>query len=150
MIFDDISVKVLKHFQFQRGMASSHTQRVIFLACGSFNPPTIMHLRLFELAKDHFRRHQPQSTVLGGIMSPTHDAYGKSSLIPSGHRVTMAKLAVSQSPFITVSDWEVNQEGWSRTRNVLDQYSRIAIEGSADWLPNLGSEKQVLIYTSFS
>lgn len=26
---------------------------VVLLACGSFNPITNMHLRLFELAKDH-------------------------------------------------------------------------------------------------
>ena len=48
-------------------MASSPAQRVIFLACGSFNPPTNMHLRLFELAKDHFRERQPLSTVLGKV-----------------------------------------------------------------------------------
>ena len=46
-------------------MSSSPAQRVIFLACGSFNPPTNMHLRLFELARDHFRDRQPLSTVLG-------------------------------------------------------------------------------------
>ena len=48
-------------------MSASSAQRVIFLACGSFNPPTNLHLRLFELAKDHFRVHQPLSTVLGDI-----------------------------------------------------------------------------------
>lgn len=26
---------------------------VVMVSCGSFNPPTIMHLRMFELAKDH-------------------------------------------------------------------------------------------------
>ena len=42
-------------------------QRVIFLACGSFNPPTHLHLRLFELARDHFRVHQGAATVLGKL-----------------------------------------------------------------------------------
>ena len=42
-------------------------QRVIFLACGSFNPPTHLHLRLFELARDHFRVHQGAATVLGEV-----------------------------------------------------------------------------------
>ena len=123
-------------------MASSPAQRVVFLACGSFNPPTNMHLRLFELARDHFRTHQPLSTVLGGVISPTHDAYAKSSLIPSNHRLSMARLAVSQSPFVKVSDWEVKQEGWSRTRLVLDEYTRLAREGVADWLPKLGLPDQ--------
>ena len=48
-------------------MSSSPAQRVIFLACGSFNPPTNMHLRLFELARDHFRDRLPLSTVLGKV-----------------------------------------------------------------------------------
>ena len=123
-------------------MATSSAQRVIFLACGSFNPPTNMHLRLFELARDHFRANQPLSTVLGGVISPTHDAYKKSSLIPSTHRLSMARLAASQSSSVTVSDWEVKQEGWSRTRLVLDEYTQLAKEGTAEWLPSLGSPDQ--------
>lgn len=123
-------------------MATSPAQRVIFLACGSFNPPTNMHLRLFELARDHYRTHQPLSTVLGGVISPTHDAYAKSSLIPSRHRLAMARLAVVGSSMVKVSDWEVKQEGWSRTRLVLDEYTMLAKEGRADWLPSLGTTDQ--------
>jgi len=122
--------------------AASPAQRVIFLACGSFNPPTNMHLRLFELARDHFRVHCPLSTVLGGVISPTHDAYGKATLIPATHRVSMARLAVTNSPCVKVSDWEVKQEGWSRTRLVLDQYTRLAREGMVEWLPDLGRSEQ--------
>ena len=55
--------------------AASPAQRVVFLACGSFNPPTHMHLRLFELARDHWAAARPASTVLAGVISPTHDAY---------------------------------------------------------------------------
>jgi len=102
-----------------------------------------MHLRLFELARDHFRTHQPLSTVLGGVISPTHDAYKKSSLISSSHRLSMARLAVSLCEgSVAVSDWEVMQEGWSRTRLVLDEYTRIARQGKAEWLPDLGSPAQ--------
>jgi len=75
-------------------------------------------------------------------MSPTHDAYKKSSLIPSTHRLSMARLAASQSSSVTVSDWEVKQEGWSRTRLVLDEYTQLAKEGTAEWLPSLGSPDQ--------
>ena len=40
-----------------------------------------------------------------------------------------------------MSDWEVRQEGWSRTRLVLDSYKNIADNAQQDqsWLPNLGS-----------
>jgi len=127
-------------------MSSSPAQRVIFLACGSFNPPTNLHLRLFELAKDYFRVHLPLSTVLGGVISPVHDGYKKSSLISSEHRLEMSRLAVSRADsWVRVSDWEVKQEDWSRTRHVLDSYTRIAQcpnSESSDWLPDLGSDDQ--------
>ena len=94
---------------FPHHMAASPAQRVIFLACGSFNPPTNMHLRLFELARDHYRAHQPLSTVLGGVISPILDAYAKASLISSRHRLALARLAVVKSSMVKVSDWEVKQ-----------------------------------------
>uniref|UniRef100_A0A3Q0R3P9 Nicotinamide nucleotide adenylyltransferase 1 n=1 Tax=Amphilophus citrinellus TaxID=61819 RepID=A0A3Q0R3P9_AMPCI len=34
-------------------MEGQSTTRVVLLACGSFNPITNMHLRMFELARDH-------------------------------------------------------------------------------------------------
>lgn len=34
-------------------MDTSKKTEVVLLACGSFNPITNMHLRLFELAKDY-------------------------------------------------------------------------------------------------
>ena len=94
---------------FPHHMAASPAQRVIFLACGSFNPPTNKHLRLFELARDHYRAHQPLSAVLGGVISPILDAYAKASLISSRHRLAMARLAVVESSMVKVSDWEVKQ-----------------------------------------
>ena len=32
---------------------ANQVRNALLLSCGSFNPPTIMHLRLFELARDH-------------------------------------------------------------------------------------------------
>ncbi len=32
---------------------------MVLLSCGSFNPPTIMHLRMFELAADALRKVRP-------------------------------------------------------------------------------------------
>ena len=32
---------------------------MVLLSCGSFNPPTIMHLRMFELAADALRKVGP-------------------------------------------------------------------------------------------
>jgi hypothetical protein len=52
---DNIAVRGLhvgQHHQLLP-MDSSKKTEVVLLACGSFNPITNMHLRLFELAKDY-------------------------------------------------------------------------------------------------
>lgn len=36
---------------------------VLLVACGSFNPPTIMHLRMFELAADALRGVRSPSSL---------------------------------------------------------------------------------------
>jgi nicotinamide mononucleotide adenylyltransferase len=51
------------------------TTKVLLLACGSFNPPTLLHLRMFEVARDTLRKQGLQ--VVGGVISPVHDGYGK-------------------------------------------------------------------------
>ena len=38
-----------------RRRSGAARQPVVLLACGSFNPPTIAHLRMFELAADTLR-----------------------------------------------------------------------------------------------
>uniref|UniRef100_A0A8D0DJD4 Nicotinamide nucleotide adenylyltransferase 3 n=1 Tax=Salvator merianae TaxID=96440 RepID=A0A8D0DJD4_SALMN len=88
------------------------------LACGSFNPITNMHMRLFELARDHF--HQTgKYQVRGGIISPVNDNYGKQGLVAAKHRIAMARLALETSEWIKVDSWESEQEQWSETVEVL-------------------------------
>ncbi|KAK9886112.1 hypothetical protein WA026_014899 [Henosepilachna vigintioctopunctata] len=55
-------------------------------------------------------------------MSPVHDAYAKNGLESAAHRKEMVKLAVKTSDWIKLSDWECNQESWSRTRQVLNYH----------------------------
>ncbi|XP_027740169.1 nicotinamide/nicotinic acid mononucleotide adenylyltransferase 3 [Empidonax traillii] len=91
---------------------------VILLACGSFNPITNMHLRLFELARDHL--HQTgRYQVIEGIVSPVNDNYGKKGLVSARHRIAMAKLALRTSDWIRVDPWESEQETWTETVKVL-------------------------------
>jgi len=114
-------------------------ERIVLLACGSFNPPTVMHLRMFELARDYFRANKPGIPVLGGILSPTHDCYKskKPSLISSTHRLAMSKAAVKGSDWITVSDWETRQTDWTRTRKVMEEYSEMLNSSSKpEWAPS--------------
>ncbi|XP_037805657.1 nicotinamide/nicotinic acid mononucleotide adenylyltransferase 3 isoform X1 [Lucilia sericata] len=95
--------------------------RIVLIACGSFSPPTPMHFRMFEIAKDHFEM-QGTHKVIGGIVSPTHDAYGKKGLAPGKHRCSMVKLALQSSTWIRLSEWETQQDGWSRTQAVLQYH----------------------------
>ncbi|NXP10039.1 NMNA1 adenylyltransferase, partial [Thinocorus orbignyianus] len=91
---------------------------VVLLACGSFNPITNMHLRLFELAKDYLHE-TGKYKVIKGIISPVGDAYKKKGLISANHRVTMAKLATKSSEWVEVDDWESSQSEWLETVKVL-------------------------------
>uniref|UniRef100_A0A8C6ZSK9 Nicotinamide nucleotide adenylyltransferase 3 n=1 Tax=Nothoprocta perdicaria TaxID=30464 RepID=A0A8C6ZSK9_NOTPE len=91
---------------------------LILLACGSFNPITNMHMRLFELARDHL--HQTgQYEVIEGIVSPVSDNYRKQGLVSAKHRVAMARLALETSDWIRVDPWESEQETWTETVRVL-------------------------------
>ncbi|XP_074070990.1 nicotinamide/nicotinic acid mononucleotide adenylyltransferase 3 isoform X2 [Macrotis lagotis] len=91
---------------------------VILLACGSFNPITNMHLRLFEVARDHL--HQTgMYQVIEGIISPVNDNYGKKDLAAAKHRVAMVQLALQTSNWIRVDQWESEQKEWIETVKVL-------------------------------
>ncbi|EDW84729.2 uncharacterized protein Dwil_GK12977 [Drosophila willistoni] len=92
--------------------------RITLIACGCFSPPTPMHMRLFEIARDHFEMAGTHK-VIGGIISPTHDSYGKKGLAPALDRCAMVKLALQSSNWIHLSDWEVRQSQWTRTTSVL-------------------------------
>lgn len=92
---------------------------VVLVSCGSFNPITTMHMRIFgmvekntnywiESAKDYFEK-ELQVPVLGGFCSPVHQKYGekKPGLLTSEHRLSMCNLALQDSDWVTVDDWEM-------------------------------------------
>ncbi|XP_049303395.1 uncharacterized protein LOC105234162 isoform X6 [Bactrocera dorsalis] len=95
--------------------------RIVLIACGSFSPPTPMHLSMFEIARDYFKT-QGTHDVIGGIVSPTHDSYQKKGLVAGTHRFAMLKLALQSSTWIKPSDWEIQQSEWSRTISVLQYH----------------------------
>ncbi|XP_046448466.1 nicotinamide/nicotinic acid mononucleotide adenylyltransferase 1-like [Daphnia pulex] len=107
--------------------------RTVLIAVGSFNPPTNMHLRIFELAKDFLQKNDHE--VLGGIISPVHDQYGKKGLVTAEHRCSMLKLAVETSNWVNISEWETQQEGWTRTAESLKFYKKALndINSEFDW-----------------
>ncbi|MCI4387286.1 hypothetical protein PGIGA_G00072340 [Pangasianodon gigas] len=106
-------------------MALQEKIRVVLLACGSFNPITNMHLRMFELARDHLE-DTGRYRVVKGIISPVGDAYKKKGLIEACHRVEMARLATESSSWITVDDWESQQVDWVETAKVIRHHHAVS------------------------
>ncbi|XP_076173775.1 nicotinamide/nicotinic acid mononucleotide adenylyltransferase 1-like isoform X2 [Ptiloglossa arizonensis] len=98
--------------------------RVILMSCGSYNPPTNMHLRMFEIARDHLHR-MGTHIVVGGVISPVHDAYAKKELASASHRCAMLKLALHNSDWIQLSSWETRQNGWTKTRISLQYHQNL-------------------------
>ncbi|KAL9275313.1 Nicotinamide/nicotinic acid mononucleotide adenylyltransferase-like protein [Drosera capensis] len=92
---------------------------VVLVATGTFNPPTYMHLRMFELARDTLNVEGYH--VLGGYMSPVNDGYKKKGLVSSEHRIQMCYLACECSEFVMVDPWEARHGAWQRTLNVLSR-----------------------------
>ncbi|XP_047726426.1 nicotinamide/nicotinic acid mononucleotide adenylyltransferase 1 isoform X5 [Prionailurus viverrinus] len=103
-------------------MENSEKTEVVLLACGSFNPITNMHLRLFELAKDYMNG-TGKYRVIKGVISPVGDAYKKKGLISAHHRVIMAELATKNSEWVEVDTWESLQKDWVETLKVLRNFS---------------------------
>uniref|UniRef100_A0A8C3G0Y3 Nicotinamide/nicotinic acid mononucleotide adenylyltransferase 2 n=1 Tax=Cyclopterus lumpus TaxID=8103 RepID=A0A8C3G0Y3_CYCLU len=102
-------------------MTENTKTHVILLSCGSFNPITKGHLHMFEQAREYL--HQSgRFIVIGGIISPVHDSYGKPGLVPSRHRLTMCQMAVQSSDWIRVDPWECYQDTWQTTCSVLEHH----------------------------
>ncbi|XP_072464907.1 nicotinamide/nicotinic acid mononucleotide adenylyltransferase 1 isoform X2 [Notamacropus eugenii] len=111
-----------------------HRTEVVLLACGSFNPITYMHLRLFELAKDYMNA-TGEYNVIKGIISPVGDAYKKKGLISAHHRVVMAELAIQTSKWLEVDTWESLHKDWVETAKVLSYHQQRLAAKSSDYSP---------------
>lgn len=77
-----------------------------------------------EVARDAFHENA-EYEVVGGIISPVHDAYRKPDLVTGVHRCAMVKISLQSSDWIRLSDWECNEQTeWTRTRFSL-QYHQV-------------------------
>ncbi|NWH33998.1 NMNA2 adenylyltransferase, partial [Chloropsis hardwickii] len=74
-----------------------------------------------ERARDYLHK-TGRFIVIGGIVSPVHDSYGKTGLVSSRHRLTMCQLAVQSSDWIRVDPWECYQDTWQTTCSVLEHH----------------------------
>lgn len=112
-------------------LSKVHGKRIALLACGSFNPPTYMHMRMFERARDYLEKTHG-CTVVEGILSPVADTSGKSDLLSAEHRLKMAELAVKNSNWIRADGWECSQSEWTRTLHVLHHFKEELIAKYGD------------------
>ncbi|SNX85624.1 probable NMA2 - nicotinate-nucleotide adenylyltransferase [Melanopsichium pennsylvanicum] len=95
---------------------------LVIVACGSFSPPTYLHLRIFEMAKDQINE-SGKYELLAGYYSPVSDYYKKEGLAKATHRVRMCELAVEKtSTWLMVDAWESLQDEYQRTAVVLDHF----------------------------
>ncbi|KAM9299274.1 nicotinamide/nicotinic acid mononucleotide adenylyltransferase 1 [Gastrophryne carolinensis] len=106
---------------------SEERTEVVLLATGSYNPITLMHLRLFELARDYL--HGTGSfKVVKGIISPVSDGYKKKGLVEGSHRLAMARLATHTSDWIQVDPWETERKEWTETVSVLRHHRQQLVD----------------------
>jgi nicotinamide mononucleotide adenylyltransferase len=99
-------------------------REVLLVACGSFSPPTLMHLRMMEVARDALLLEHGVASVKG-VLSPVGAAYHlKGDLASCSDRLTMCELACTTSDWLSVDAWEASQAEYIRTGAVLDELAR--------------------------
>ena len=97
-------------------------QPLVLVSCGSFSPPTNLHLRMFEEAADYCE-FETDFEVVGGFFSPVGDAYKKAGLASAQHRINMTRIAVADSSnWIGVDPWEPLHKEYLPTVKVLDHF----------------------------
>ncbi|GHJ88418.1 hypothetical protein NliqN6_4820 [Naganishia liquefaciens] len=109
----------------KRRMKDENKIPIVIVACGSFSPPTYLHLRMFEMAKDEIVESQTYE-IMAGYYSPVSSYYKKAGLAPAHHRVRMCELAVEHtSTWLMVDPWEAGQPEYQRTAVVLDHFDEM-------------------------
>lgn len=120
------------------GSVAGDRQPAVLVSCGSFNPVTFLHLRLFEGARDWLHA-TTEYEVIGGFMSPVNDAYGKKGLEKADDRAAMCDLALASSDWIMCDPWEAAQPGYQRTLQVLDHFRQFLQD--PETVPDLGERR---------
>jgi nicotinamide mononucleotide adenylyltransferase len=106
----------------RKTLSNPKKQPLVLVSCGSFSPPTNLHLRMFEEAADYCE-FETDFEVLGGFFSPVGDAYKKAGLASAQDRINMTRIAVEDSStWIGVDPWEPLHKEYLPTVKVLDHF----------------------------
>ncbi|KAH9876702.1 hypothetical protein J1614_003834 [Plenodomus biglobosus] len=125
---DDLSAMTLDQYRFpsqrlKKTLSNPNKQPLVLVSCGSFSPPTNLHLRMFEEAADYCE-FETNYEVIGGFFSPVGDAYKKAGLASAQHRINMTRIAVEDSSkWIGVDPWEPLHKEYLPTVKVLDHFA---------------------------
>ncbi|KAL6716862.1 Nicotinamide/nicotinic acid mononucleotide adenylyltransferase 1 [Lecanora helva] len=113
---------VFPHGKLMRKMRDSSRTPLVLVACGSFSPPTFLHLRMFEIASD-YARDNTDFEVIGGYMSPVSSAYKKDGLVAADARVDMCSLATQGHQWLSVDNFEALNPVYVPTAQCLDHFN---------------------------
>lgn len=124
---DDTDTMTLDNYRFpadrlKKKLSNDEKTPIVLVSCGSFSPPTNLHLRMFEEATDYCE-FETEYEVVGGFFSPVGDAYKKAGLASAHHRINMTRIAVrDSSTWIGVDPWEPLHKEYMPTVKVLDHF----------------------------
>jgi nicotinamide mononucleotide adenylyltransferase len=125
----------------KKSLSKPNKQPLVLVSCGSFSPPTNLHLRMFEEAADYCE-FETDFEVVGGFFSPVGDAYKKAGLASAQHRIKMTRIAVEDSStWIGVDPWEPLHKEYLPTVKVLDHFDHELNEVMGG-IPDVNGKKQ--------
>lgn len=114
--------------------AKKSRPNVLLVGRGKYNPIHKMHVRHFVIARQYLEGHTHLS-VLGGLLIPKHATEVRQrcrqrprEIIPSRHRLAMARAAVGASPWLTVDPWEITRRRVSDYPSTLDHIRQLFAE----------------------
>ncbi|CAM9568739.1 unnamed protein product, partial [Scytosiphon promiscuus] len=108
--------------------------KVLIVGSGTFNPVHKIHIRRFYLARKFLETHKGMR-VVGGIVSPSHPTLVRqrhrvraAEIIPSKHRLYMARAAVGEGSWLAVDPWEVTRKRIMDYMSVLEHAKEVCHE----------------------
>ncbi|KAL5114325.1 Nicotinamide/nicotinic acid mononucleotide adenylyltransferase 1 [Pleosporales sp. CAS-2024a] len=142
----EVGTMTLENYRFptqrlKKRLSKPNKQPLVLVSCGSFSPPTNLHLRMFEEAADYCE-FETEFEVVGGFFSPVGDAYKKAGLASAQDRINMTCIAVQDSSkWIGVDPWEPLHKEYLPTVKVLDHFEHELNEVMGG-IPDVNGKKQ--------
>lgn len=97
--------------------------RLLLVLPGSFDPVTNAHIKILKIARDFYLKLDSTLNVKA-VLIPTSDKYDWKKLTENHHRFEMCKLTTKDYAWMNVSNIEMKDKEWRRTRFVLEDFSK--------------------------